>query len=80
MNDSEIPKRKPTNKTVFPIASVSKVLTVRKIIEAASCVLNLISYISHAGWPDWLRSQKKSHTPEQLIQHAQFRTKLHAQS
>ena len=50
MNDSEIPKRKPTDETVFPIASVSKVLTVRKIIEAASCVLNLISYMSHVSY------------------------------
>ena len=32
MNNSETPKRIPTDKTVFPIASVSKVLTVRKII------------------------------------------------
>ena len=29
MNNSEAPKRKPTVKTIFPIASGSKVLTVR---------------------------------------------------
>ena len=36
MNNSEIPKLKPTDKTVFPIASVTKVLTVRRILEADS--------------------------------------------
>jgi len=35
LNNSQIPKRKPTDETIFPIASVSKVLTVRKITEAA---------------------------------------------
>lgn len=30
MNNSETPKRKPTATTIFPLASVSKVLTVRK--------------------------------------------------
>ena len=29
MNNSETNKRKPTSSTIFPIASVSKVLTVR---------------------------------------------------
>ena len=29
MNNSETNKRKPTSRTIFPIASVSKVLTVR---------------------------------------------------
>jgi len=48
MNNSEIPKRKPTDQTVFPIASVSKVFTVSYLIEAARCVLNFIFYISHA--------------------------------
>ena len=48
MNNSEIPKRKPTDQTVFPIASVSKVLTVSYVIKAARCVLNFIVYISHA--------------------------------
>ena len=33
LNNSEIPKRKPTDETIFPIASVSKVLTVRKLVE-----------------------------------------------
>ena len=36
MNNSAIPKLKPTDKTVFPIASVTKVLTVRRMLEAAS--------------------------------------------
>ena len=33
MNNSEARKRKPTADTIFPIASVSKVLTVRTIMQ-----------------------------------------------
>lgn len=75
MNNSEIPKRKPTDQTVFPIASVSKILTVSYLIEAAVCVLNLIFYISHAttvGFRKRLASAAHRKC-QQLIQWAQFR-------
>ena len=39
INDSETPKRKPSATTVFPLASVSKVLTVRK----SKFLVNLLS-------------------------------------
>ena len=61
MNNSAIPKLKPTDKTIFPIASVTKVLTVR-ILEGASWAFNLISNMSHVHC-DWLTDGPEKVSP-----------------